>query len=43
MNTVRFHLKSAFALTGARSQAELVRNAMSALNDLGPYFSDRNQ
>jgi regulatory LuxR family protein len=42
MNTVRFHLKSAFALTGARSQAELVRNAMSALNDLGPYFSDRS-
>jgi hypothetical protein len=40
MNTVRFHLKSAFALTGAKSQAELVRNAMSALNGLGPYFSD---
>ena len=40
MNTVRFHLKSAFALTGAKSQAELVRNAMSALNELGPYFSD---
>jgi len=41
INTVRFHLKSAFALTGAKSQADLVRNAMSVLNDLGPYFADR--
>ena len=41
MNTVRFHLKSAFALTETRSQAELVRNAMSVLSELGPYFADR--
>jgi DNA-binding CsgD family transcriptional regulator len=38
MNTVRFHLKTAYALTGTRSQAELVRKAMSVLGDLGPYF-----
>jgi hypothetical protein len=41
MNTVRFHLKTAFARTGTRSQAELVRIALLALNDLGPYFADR--
>ena len=40
INTVRFHLKSAFDLTGARSQVELVRTVLSALNDLGPYFPD---
>lgn len=40
INTVRFHLKSAFNLTGARSQVELVRTTLSALNDLGPYFPD---
>jgi Bacterial regulatory proteins, luxR family len=39
MNTVRFHLKTAFARTETRSQAELVRIALSALKDLGPYFS----
>jgi hypothetical protein len=38
MNTVRFHLKTAFARTETRSQADLVRNALSALRDLGPYF-----
>jgi len=38
MNTVRFHLKTAFARTETRSQAALVRNALSALSDLGPYF-----
>ncbi len=31
MNTVRFHLKNAFARTGTHSQAELVRVALSAL------------
>ena len=41
MHTVRFHLKTAFARTETRSQAELVRNAMSMLNDIGPYFVDR--
>jgi DNA-binding CsgD family transcriptional regulator len=41
MNTVRFHLKTAFARTETRSQADLVRAALSALNDLGPYFPDR--
>jgi DNA-binding CsgD family transcriptional regulator len=40
MNTVRFHLKTAFALTGTHRQADLVRIALSALNDLGPYFPD---
>jgi len=42
MNTVRFHLKTAFARTGTRSQSGLVRNALLALNDLGPYFPDKN-
>jgi len=41
MNTVKFHLKTAFERTGTRSQADLVRRALQALNDLGPYFSDR--
>ena len=41
MNTVKFHLKTAFERTGSRSQADLVRRALMALNDLGPYFSNR--
>ena len=41
MNTVKFHLKTAFDRTGSRSQADLVRRALLALNDLGPYLSDR--
>ena len=41
MNTVKFHLKTAFERTGSRSQADLVRHALAALNDLGPYFSNR--
>jgi len=41
MNTVKFHLKTAFDRTGARSQADLVRRALLALNDLAPYFSNR--
>ena len=40
INTVRFHLKTAFARTKTRNQADLVRIALSALNDLGPYFAD---
>ena len=40
MHTVRFHLKTAFARTETRSQADLVRMALSALNKLGPYFAD---
>ena len=40
MNTVRFHLKNAFAGTDTHSQAELVRIALSALNALGSHFSD---
>lgn len=40
MNTIKFHLKTAFARTESRNQAELVRKAMMALNDLGPYFSE---
>ena len=39
-NTVKFHLKTAFERTGARSQADLMRQALVALNDLGPYFPD---
>ena len=41
MNTVRFHLTSAFTASGVHSQAELVKTAMVALSDLGPYFPDR--
>jgi DNA-binding CsgD family transcriptional regulator len=40
-NTVKFHLKTAFDRTGARNQADLVREALLALSDLGPYFPDR--
>lgn len=39
MNTVKFHLKTAFDRTGSRSQTDLIRRALLALNDLGPYFS----
>jgi hypothetical protein len=38
IHTVRFHLKTAFARTGTRSQAALVRRALLALADLGPIF-----
>lgn len=38
MNTVRFHLKNAFAGTDTHSQAELVRVALSALNAMEPHF-----
>jgi hypothetical protein len=38
MNTVRFHLKNAFAGTDTHSQAELVRIAMSDLIALEPHF-----
>src|SRR5664279_5073922 len=40
MNTVRFHLKNAFAGTDTHSQAELVRVALSALNALEPHLPD---
>jgi hypothetical protein len=43
INTVRSHLKIAFARTETRSQAELIRMALSALNDLGPYFPERKR
>ena len=42
MNTVRFHLKNAFAGTDTHSQAELMRVALSALNALETHFGDRN-
>ncbi len=42
INTVKFHLKAAFAKTGARSQADLVRKALLALKDLEPHFPDRS-
>ncbi len=38
MNTVKFHLKTAFDRTDTRSQVELVRRALLVLNDLGPYL-----
>ena len=38
MNTVKFHLKTAFERTDTRSQVDLVRRALLALNDLGPYL-----
>ena len=41
MNTVRYHLKMAFARTGARNQVELVRQALRAVNDLAPFVSIR--
>jgi DNA-binding CsgD family transcriptional regulator len=40
MNTVKFHLKTAFEPTGTRRQTYLVRRALLILNDLGPYFSN---
>jgi hypothetical protein len=40
MNTIKFHLKTTFARTESRNQADLVRKAMMALSDLGPYFSE---
>jgi hypothetical protein len=42
INTVKFHLKTAFDRTGSRSQADLVRRALSVLKDLEPYFSGRD-
>jgi GAF domain-containing protein len=35
-NTVKFHLKKAFDLTGSRSQTDLVRRVLLALADLDP-------
>mgnify|MGYP001437008386 CR=1 FL=1 len=40
MNTVKFHLKTAFERTGTRSQADLVRRALLAINDIGAHFAD---
>jgi hypothetical protein len=40
MNTVRFHLKSAFARMGVRRQSDLVRMATAALRDLTDYNRD---
>ena len=37
INTVRCHLKTAFALTGARSQADLVRSSLAMLHALGSW------
>ncbi len=42
MNTVRFHMKTAFVRTETRNQVDLVRKALSALSDLGPYFSAKD-
>jgi hypothetical protein len=37
MNTVRFHLKTAYARTGAKRQSELVRLITAALRDLADH------
>jgi hypothetical protein len=37
MNTVRFHLKTAYARTGAKRQGELVRLITAALRDLADH------
>ena len=37
INTVRFHLKTAYARTGARRQSELVRLVTAALRDLADH------
>jgi DNA-binding CsgD family transcriptional regulator len=37
MNTVRFHLKTAYARTGAKRQSELVRLVTAALRDLADH------
>jgi DNA-binding CsgD family transcriptional regulator len=37
MNTVRFHLKTAYARTGVHRQADLVRLVIAALRDLGDH------
>ena len=39
IHTVRFHLKTAFARTGAHSQSEIVRIAVLALANLGGFVS----
>jgi hypothetical protein len=41
MNTVKFHLKTAFDRTGTRSQLELLRRTILALDDLGHHLVDR--
>jgi PAS domain-containing protein len=40
VNTVKFHLKTAFERTGTRSQLELLRRAILALDDLGRFLED---
>jgi DNA-binding CsgD family transcriptional regulator len=37
MNTVRLHLKTAYARTGAKRQSELVRLITAALRDLADH------
>ena len=37
MNTVRYHLRTAYARTGVRRQSELVRLISSALRDLADH------
>jgi len=41
MNTVKFHLKTAFDRTGTRSQTDLLRRTLLALNDLEPHAAGR--
>jgi DNA-binding CsgD family transcriptional regulator len=37
MNTVRFHLKTAYARTGVHRPSDLVRLVIGALRDLGDH------
>jgi DNA-binding CsgD family transcriptional regulator len=37
MNTVRYHLKTAYARTGVGRQSELVRLVIAALRDLSDH------
>lgn len=43
VNTVRFHLKSAFARTGVHRQSEIVRMATAALRDLADHRRDSDK
>lgn len=40
VNTVKFHLKTAFERTGTRSQLELLRRTILALDDVGKFLED---
>jgi DNA-binding CsgD family transcriptional regulator len=41
MNTVRFHLKTAYSRTGVHRQADLVRLVTAALRDIADHREKR--